>query len=111
MTKCTECLQDKKDARVTGCPYDIIEVDEVYWHRSRFNFGEPTGRCLDCNSIHGQPHHWGCAVERCPRCGYQLISCDCWAEALIGLYDRRSLTEVKDEDILPATDPVGLEKR
>ncbi|MGI4943964.1 MAG: hypothetical protein ACRYHQ_25970, partial [Janthinobacterium lividum] len=34
-------------------------------------------RCGDCGVIRGGLHHLGCDVERCPRCGDQLITCEC----------------------------------
>ncbi len=42
-----------------------------------FHFDEPSGRCHDCNVKHGEHHHPGCDVEKCPRCDGQLISCGC----------------------------------
>lgn len=36
-----------------------------------------TQRCHDCNVAYGQTHHPGCDMERCPRCGGQLIACGC----------------------------------
>lgn len=37
--------------------------------------------CHDCGAICGQYHEDGCDMERCPRCGNQLISCGCmWTE-------------------------------
>ena len=34
-------------------------------------------RCHDCYIAPGGYHHPGCDMERCPRCGGQLISCGC----------------------------------
>ena len=36
--------------------------------------------CWDCGVDPGGYHHPGCDMEACPRCGGQLISCDCWPE-------------------------------
>lgn len=44
------------------------------------HFNESNGRCHDCNILHGGYHHPGCDVERCPKCGGQLISCGCLDE-------------------------------
>jgi hypothetical protein len=35
-------------------------------------------RCLDCNVAPGGYHHSNCDQESCPKCGGQLISCDCF---------------------------------
>ena len=35
------------------------------------------GVCHDCNAGVGMHHHPGCDWERCPRCGGQMIGCDC----------------------------------
>jgi hypothetical protein len=34
-------------------------------------------RCRSCLVLAGGHHHPGCGSEKCPRCGYQLISCGC----------------------------------
>jgi hypothetical protein len=31
--------------------------------------------CHDCGASPGEYHELGCDVERCPRCGYQLLTC------------------------------------
>ena len=36
--------------------------------------------CHDCGVVPGKHHHPGCDMERCPRCGGQLISCECLDE-------------------------------
>jgi hypothetical protein len=40
----------------------------------------PGKRCHDCNVARGGKHHPGCDMERCPKCGGQLISCGCLDE-------------------------------
>ncbi len=34
-------------------------------------------KCDDCGRPKGKLHACGCDIERCPRCGMQLITCDC----------------------------------
>jgi hypothetical protein len=74
------------------CENDMLKVDECLWNlfvefpdgeklpSSNYHFDEPDGRCHDCNIKHGNRHHPGCDVERCPRCDGQLISCGCLDE-------------------------------
>jgi hypothetical protein len=70
-----------------SCPWNGV------WDRSTASFGTipippapapepgtPLRRCRDCNVAPGGFHHPGCDVERCPKCGGQLISCGCLDE-------------------------------
>ncbi len=77
MAKCQDCQQEMGDSKTESCLYDVISIDDVFYHRSTSHFEEPGGRCTDCEIVHGKFHHWGCDVERCPKCGRQLISCGC----------------------------------
>lgn len=46
------------------------------------------GPCHDCGVKKGQRHVMGCDIERCPRCGGQVISCEC-----VDLDDQKSWKE------------------
>jgi hypothetical protein len=65
------------------CTQRVVELVDGRYNRIRF--GEEGLRldddhCTDCGVARGGLHHPGCDVERCPRCGDQQISCDCWEE-------------------------------
>lgn len=40
-------------------------------------------KCGDCGVIEGELHHPGCDMERCPKCGNQLLSCCCWQDTTL----------------------------
>lgn len=57
---------------IPGGPYPRIPVGDPR------DFEPGTDRrCHDCAAPPGTYHHPGCDAERCPRCGYQAISCGC----------------------------------
>jgi hypothetical protein len=45
-------------------------------------------RCRDCGVAHGGTHHPPCCLEDCPRCGGQLISCECFDDSEAQYYQR-----------------------
>ena len=74
-----------------ACKNDMLAVESCSGTHIKFpdgkvlpvsteHFGENSGRCHDCNIIHGGSHHPGCDAERCPRCNGQLITCGCLDE-------------------------------
>jgi hypothetical protein len=36
-----------------------------------------SGPCRHCHTIKGKLHHSSCDYEQCPKCGTQLMMCDC----------------------------------
>jgi len=75
MAICPDCEQEMQ--QTDSCTYNAISINGMEYVRSMAHFEEPTGRCHDCNIKHGGIHHFGCDVERCPKCGLQLIGCEC----------------------------------
>lgn len=80
MAVCTECGQQMLEA--DACAMDEIQISGEWYKRNRdYHDLSSNGRCHDCNVKHGEYHHPGCDMERCPECGEQLLGCDCEVEA------------------------------
>jgi hypothetical protein len=56
-----------------GVELGMIRYGDEEWFAKR----PPVGHCHACGVLPGGFHHPGCAMARCPRCGGQLISCEC----------------------------------
>lgn len=82
MAICSWCNQEMSGKGVDSCIGNMhVEFPNgAKIQSSTEHFGELSGRCHDCNIKHGGFHHPGCDVERCPKCGGQLISCGCLDE-------------------------------
>lgn len=78
MAICEDCNQEMTALKTTTCTNGTIVIDgTIYTRDSRyFDLNE---RCHDCGIVNavGNYHHAGCDMERCPKCGRQLIGCDC----------------------------------
>ena len=56
-----------------GCKDPVVVFGETSYKRL-----PATKKCPDCNVNPGGIHHYGCDIEKCPKCGGQLLSCPCW---------------------------------
>lgn len=65
---------------ILGKLFDPIKCgDEGDWYNEVVGTeNEKEARCGDCGCHIGEQHTMGCDIERCPNCGLQLISCDCF---------------------------------
>jgi hypothetical protein len=76
MAICQACDQDMR--LVDRCTANqTIEFEGGIAYSSIPYPSDRPDRCHDCNVAAGQAHHPGCDMERCPKCGGQLISCPC----------------------------------
>lgn len=89
MAECQWCKKDMSDPNTVTCGWNthVEYPDGKKLESCTEHFEEPSGRCHDCNIVHGGNHHPGCDVERCPRCDGQLISCGCLDEEADDLID------------------------
>lgn len=76
MVKCKDCKQEMENANT--CIYPYIGINGKVYHRDVSSF-DINKKCHDCGIVNkrGNVHHFGCDVERCPRCKGQIISCSC----------------------------------
>lgn len=74
---CPDCNQDMKEAATCSKRF-IFFADGTSISRDVATYDD-NPKCGDCGIWNnpGMIHHYGCDVERCPRCKGQLLSCDC----------------------------------
>ena len=81
MVKCNECGLEMGLDTTKSCDELYIYIGSKKYKRNTTYF-DVNKRCHDCNIVNkkGNTHHFGCDIERCPKCKGQLISCDCEKE-------------------------------
>jgi hypothetical protein len=53
-------------------------LPRIKYGEEKEDWGADSGPCPDCGVVKDQYHLENiCDVERCPSCGFQVISCDC----------------------------------
>jgi hypothetical protein len=78
MSKCQDCGKEMKTAYGCDPKKGYIVFKTKMYKRNLCNERESHhGRCHDCGAKSGYLHHNGCDMESCPKCGGQLLSCDC----------------------------------
>ncbi len=78
MVKCDDCGQEMKTAIHCSKMFSGIVLNEKKYKRDT-TYYDVNHNCHDCGIYNnaGNLHHYGCDIERCPRCKGQLISCNC----------------------------------
>jgi len=81
-TICRDCRQMMNPGE--GCSATIVQIGDTDFYRIQSGDRQDLIPCMgldrtchDCNVKPGQYHHYGCSMERCPRCGDQLYICRC----------------------------------
>ena len=84
MEICLRCKKEMANASVTTCEENISveypdgEVLEPVIYNPKDLHLPNWYRCPDCNIVPGGKHHANCDQEICPKCGGQILSCDCF---------------------------------
>ena len=63
---------------VKGCTFSRVKIEGKIYQRDS-SYSDRGKKCHDCGISNGQRqyHHFGCDMERCPKCDGQFAFCDC----------------------------------
>ena len=75
--QCEICNQHMLKAN--GCNMTKIKIHGKIFKRIPVSTNDVdlSGKCGDCGATVGYYHHFLCDMEICPKCGLQMLSCDC----------------------------------
>ena len=85
------------------CTHGYVKMGDTVYERIT-SYHDVNEECHDCGIVNGNIHHWGCDIERCPKCcdsanaGHckdnsiehrdcngQFISCDCTEDEKVNM--------------------------
>ena len=77
MAICEFC--NKEMLTSDGCSFTRINIGGKKFKRIKVQKTEvdKNNRCYDCGAKLNNYHHVYCDIERCLKCGHQLLSCSC----------------------------------
>ena len=85
MVQCQDCHQEMDASKpfvASSCTKRTVVIGGKSYLRNT-SYYDKNKRCHDCGIVNkkGNVHHFGCDIERCPKCRGQLISCGHGEEA------------------------------